>query len=172
MALPLKDDAAYLVICRGDDLFTSGMVLITPLKIEVQEDSASGRVRVNVLDTAKGGYRPEVHVKAIGSADKEFRSGETDLRGLFIADHVHGKATVIAREGESRYAFFRGETWLGAPLNAPAAPAQKAAVQQQLFDYQGNLDVKNSELQESNRKRFDQQRRQAPSKGVQTQQAF
>lgn len=45
------------------------MVLITPLKIEVQEDPASGRVRANVLDTVKGGYRPEVHVKAIGSAD-------------------------------------------------------------------------------------------------------
>lgn len=70
VALPLTDDAAYLVICRGDDLFTSGMVLITPLKIEAQEDSVSGRVCVNVLDTAKGGYRPEVHVKAIDSAAK------------------------------------------------------------------------------------------------------
>ncbi len=172
VTLPLPDEAAYLVICRGDDLFTSGMVLITPLKIEVQEDSASGRVRANVLDTVKGGYRPEVHVKAIGSADREFRSGETDLRGLFIADNVHGKATVIAREGDSRYAFFRGETWLGTPLNTPAGPAPKPAVQQRFFDYQGNLDVQNLELQESNRKRFDQQRRQAPSKGVQTQQAF
>ena len=93
VSLPLKDEAAYLVICRGDDLFTSGMVLITPLKIEVQEDSgqrtrAGQRARYRV----KGGYRPEVHVKAIGSADTEFRSGETDLRGLFIADAVHGKA--------------------------------------------------------------------------------
>ena len=120
--LALKDEAAYLVICRGDDLFTSGMVLITPLKIEVQEDTASGRVRANVLDTAKGGYRPEVHVKAIGSADSEFRSGETDLRGLFIADNLRGKSTVIAREGDSRYAFFRGNTWLGTPENAPATP--------------------------------------------------
>ncbi len=172
VALPLKDEAAYLVICRGDDLFTSGMVLITPLKIEVQEDSASGRVRANVLDTAKGGYRPEVHVKAIGSADTEFRSGETDLRGLFIADNVHGKATVIAREGESRYAFFRGETWLGAPLNAPAPPAQQPAQQGQLIDYQNNLNFENDKIQESNNGKFNLQRRQAPSKGVQTKQAF
>jgi tetratricopeptide (TPR) repeat protein len=172
VALPLKDEAAYLVICRGDDLFASGMILITPLKIEVQEDGTSGRVRANVLDTAKGGYRPEVHVKAIGSADKEFRSGETDLRGLFIADNVHGKATVIAREGESRYAFFRGETWLGTPANAPATPAQQPAVQQQLFDYQDNLNFQNNQIQESNRGRFDQQRRQAPAKGVQTKQAW
>ena len=69
------------------------------MPIEAQEDAVSGRVRANVLDTAKGEYRPEVHVKAIGSADSEFRSGETDLRGLFIADNLRGKATVIAREG-------------------------------------------------------------------------
>jgi alpha-2-macroglobulin len=168
----LKDEAAYLVICRGDDLFTSGMVLITPLKIEVQEDSVSGRVRANVLDTAKGGYRSEVHVKAIGSADQEFHSGETDLRGLFIADNVHGKATVIAREGESRYAFFRGETWLGTPPNSPAKPAQQPSLQGQQFDYQGNLDAQNGLIQEFNNSKFNQQRRQAPSKGVQTKQAF
>ena len=170
-ALPLKDEAAYLVICRGDDLFTSGMVLVTPLKIEVQEDSASGRVRANVLDTAKGGYRPEVHVKAIGSADSEFRSGETDLRGLFVADNVRGKATVIAREGESRYAFFRGETWLGAPPEAAPAPAQQPATQQQI-DYQGNLNLENAKIQDFNKSKFDEQRRQAPSKGVQMKEAF
>ena len=171
IALALKDEAAYLVICRGDDLFTSGMVLITPLKIEAQEDSASGRVRANVLDTAKGGARPEVHVKVIGSADPDFKSGETDLRGLFIADKVRGKSTVIAREGESRYAFFRGDTWLGAPLNAPAS-AGRPAVQAQLIDYQGNLNLQNVQIQEANSGRLNEQRRQAPAKGVQTKQAF
>jgi hypothetical protein len=172
VSLKLKDEAAYLVICRGDDLFVSGMVLITPLKIEVQEDSTSGRVRANVLDTAKGGYRPEVHVKTIGSADTEFRSGETDLRGLFIADNVHGKATVIAREGESRYAFFRGETWLGAPPNAPAAARTQPAVEGQQIDYQGNLNFQNGQIQQFNNDKFNLQRRQAPNKGVQTKQAF
>ena len=173
VALPLKDEAAYLVICRGDDLFTSGMVLITPLKIEVQEDSTSGRVRANVLDTAKGGYRPEVHVKAIGSADTEFRSGETDLRGLFIADNVHGKATVIAREGESRYAFFRGETWLGAPPNAPATPAQQPAAPGAADSTtKATWTSRTARFRSSTTSKFNQQRRQAPSKGVQTKQAF
>lgn len=170
--LALKDEAAYLIICRGDDLFTSGMILITPLKIEVQEDTTSGRVRANVLDTAKGGYRPEVHVKAIGSADKEFRGGETDLRGLFIADAIRGKATVIAREGESRYAFYRGESWLGAPSRARPASAPTPAMQQQSFDFRGNLDVQSGVIQESNRERFNLQRRQAPSKGVEVKKAF
>jgi len=172
VSLKLKDEAAYLVICRGDDLFTSGMILITPLKIEVQEDCASGRVRANVLDTVKGGYRPEVHVKAIGSADREFRSGETDLRGLFIADNVHGKATVIAREGESRYAFFRGETWLGMPVDAPARPMQPAAQQGQILDYQYNLNSANGTIQTLNNDSFNRQRRQAPNKGVQAKQAY
>jgi len=168
----LKDEAAYLFIGRGDDRFACGMILITPLKIEVQEDTTSGRVRANVLDTAKGGYRPEVHVKAIGSADKEFRGGETDLRGLFIADAIRGKATVIAREGESRYAFYRGESWLGAPSRARPASAPTPAMQQQSFDFRGNLDVQSGVIQESNRERFNLQRRQAPSKGVEVKKAF
>ncbi len=172
LSLKWKNEAAYLIICRGDDLFTSGMVLITPLKIEVQQDPTSGRVRANVLDTVKGGYRPEVHVKAIGSADAEFRSGETDLRGLFIADNVHGKATVIAREGESRYAFFRGDTWLGAAPNAPATKPQPAAPQGQQLDYQDNLNDQNDKIQQYNNGRFNEQRRQAPNKGVQMKQAF
>jgi len=172
LSLQWKNEAAYLIICRGDDLFTSGMVLITPLKIEVQQDTTSGRVRANVLDTVKGGYRPEVHVKAIGSADTEFRSGETDLRGLFIADNVHGKATVIAREGESRYAFFRGDTWLGSPPNTPASVPQPAGPQGQQLDYQNNLNEQNDKIQMFNNSKFNQQRRQAPNKGVQMKQAF
>ncbi len=172
--LALKDEAAYLVICRGDDLFASAMVLITPLKIEAQEDAASGRIRANVLDTAKGGYRPEVHVKAIGSADSEFRSGETDLRGIFIADNLRGKATVIAREGSSKYAFFRGTDWLGAPENAPEPPPEKPAQQdgQGKVNYQGNLLEQNQSIQFRNNETWNQQRRQAPNKGVKIEKAY
>jgi tetratricopeptide (TPR) repeat protein len=172
--LSLKDEAAYLIICRGDDLFASAMVLITPLKIEVQEDPASGRIRANVLDTAKGGYRPEVHVKAIGSADSEFRSGETDLRGIFVADNLRGKATVIAREGNSKYAFFRGTDWLGAADNAPPPPPQPAGQQggKGKVDYQDNLFKQNSTIQQLNNDNWNQQRRQAPNKGVKIEKAY
>ena len=171
--LALKDEAAYLVICRGDDLFASGMVLITPLKIEVQEESASGRIRANVLDTAKGGYRPEVHVKAIGSADSEFRSGETDLRGIFIADNLRGKATVIAREGISKYAFFRGTDWLGAAENTPIEPpSPPIEVQDSEVDYQGNLYQQNESIQQKNSDGWNNQRRQRASKGVKIEKAY
>lgn len=173
LPLNLKDEAAYLVICRGDDLFASAMVLITPLKIDVQEEGASGRVRVNVLDAVKGGYRPEVHVKAIGSGDSDFRSGQTDLRGLFIADNLHGKATVIAREGGSRYAFFRGEASLGATSQRGSPPLERGVLMPQSgVDYGSNISLQNSAIQTFNSKKFDDQRRQAPSKGVQVQKAY
>ena len=167
--LPLKEEAAYLVICRGDDLFASAMVLITPLKIEIQENTAGGRIRANVLDAVQGGYRPEVHVKAIGSADCEFRSGETDLRGIFTADNLRGKATVIAREGISRYAFFRGEQWLGAPVDAPKPAA--APSEQQSINYQGNLQGFNDAIQVGNSLKFEQNRRQQRNNGVQAEAA-
>ena len=172
LELPLKDEAAYLVICRGDDLFASAMVLITPLKIEIQEEPASGRIRANVRDAVKGGYRPEVHVKAIGSADREFRSGETDLRGIFTADNLRGKATVIAREGDSRYAFFRGNTWLGTAENAQVPAPKPVQQSDQQIDYKGNLFQKNEAIQQFNNDIYNKQRRQAPNKGVKIEKAY
>jgi len=165
--LALSKEGAYLLICRGDDLFASALVLVTPLKIEMQEDVTSGRVRANVIDAVTGAYVPEVHVKAIGSADKAFRSGETDLRGVYVADNLRGKSTVIARAGEARYAFYRGETWLGAPAQrsgtkAPAARPSDAP------DYQTNLRRRNYKVQRDNLESHEQLRR-GTNKGVQVQ---
>ena len=39
LTLPLKEEGAYLVVCRGDDLHASGLVLVTPLAVEVQEEA-------------------------------------------------------------------------------------------------------------------------------------
>ena len=158
--LALKDEGAYLVICRGDDLFASALALVTPLKIEVQEDAVSGRVRANVLHVATNQCVPEVHVKAIGSADTEFRSGETDLRGVFVGDNVRGKATVIARQGDARYAFYRGEKWLGAPKEKPRRPSAGAAAPAAAQpDYEMNLRSKNIKIQSGNVQLFDSLRR-------------
>jgi len=174
----LKDDktykdGAYLVICRGDDLFTSGLVLVTPLDIEIQEEADSGRVRVNVRDVAKNEYKEGVHVKAIGSAQKEFKSGKTDLRGLFIADDINGIATVIARENKDTYAFYRGKQWLGAPAGAGGGQQQlKYPVEpQQQADYRANIQLQNQAVQSNNFKEFDQMRR-GVQKGVQVQKAY
>jgi len=169
--LDLEDEGAYLVICRGDDLFTSGLVLITPLEIDVDEDATSGRVRVNVVD-AVGDVRPaDVHVKVVGSQNAVFESGDTDLRGIFVADGIQGTVTAIARDADARYAFYRGEAWLGAPAqsgrgrNTIDTRAKNIEV-----DYTGNLRQQQLELQRSNRANFDAYRR-AGEKGVEVQKA-
>ena len=172
-SLDLKEEGAYLVICRGDNLFASALVLITPLEIEVQEDATSGRVRANVINSDTHQYVSEVHVKAIGSADSEFRSGDTDLRGVFVADNVRGKATVIARAGDSRYAFYRGKTWLGKSENETMKqqrPPQDEITGKSKPDYYFNIHMQNDIIQRENYKKFDQMRR-GGNKGVEVQYA-
>ncbi len=109
LKLPLDDEGAYLVVCRGDDLHTSGLVLVSPLRLEVQEDAVSGRVRVTVKDATNNAFVPQVQLKVIGSGNDEFKSGESDLRGVFVADDVSGTSTVIAESGTGLYAFHRGQ---------------------------------------------------------------
>jgi tetratricopeptide (TPR) repeat protein len=128
LELPLKDEGAYLVVCRGENLHTSGLVLISPLELQVTEDSESGRVRTSVRDAIAKRYVSDVHVKVIGSSNEDFMSGETDLRGVFVADGIRGATTVIAQTDKSRFAFHRGEAQLGAsPENAAAEASQEAA---------------------------------------------
>lgn len=115
LSLPLKDEGAYLLVCRGENLYASGLVLVSPFGLEIQEEAASGRVRVTVKNTVDDRYAHKVHVKVIGSGNSEFVSGDTDLRGIFIADAIAGTSTVIAKADENRYAFFRGKTVLGSP---------------------------------------------------------
>ncbi len=171
--LPLKDEGAYLVICRGDNLFTSGMVLVTPLKLEIQETPSAGSLRVNVRDTINEGYQANVHVKAIGSRDNEFKSGDTDLRGIYVAEGLNGNATVIARQ-EGRYAFYRGKNHLGKPVAPNASPKQQQQMRQQLQqkDFLQNLNRSNNDIQDRNIKGWDSFRRQQGGKGVEVQKAY
>lgn len=132
LALPLKEEGAYLVVCRGQDLHASGLVLVTPLAVEVQEDTASGEVRTTVKDETKERYLSDVHVKVIGTRNVDFVSGQTDLRGVFVAEAIGGRSTVIAEAGNDRYAFFRGQQELGPqPSAAAATPATPAAKEPQ-----------------------------------------
>jgi tetratricopeptide (TPR) repeat protein len=127
LPLPLDKEGAYLVVCRGENLYTSGLVLVTPLTMEIQEDTVSGRVRTTVKDHLQNQYLTDVHVKVIGSRNDDFVSGESDLRGVFVADGIHGTATVIAQAEPSRYAFFRGQTHLGPEERLPAVQQEDAA---------------------------------------------
>lgn len=155
LRLPLKDEGAYLVVARGGDLYASGLVLVSPLALEVQEDAGSGRVRVNVKDATADKYVDKVQVKVIGSSNDEFKTGDTDLRGLYIADDVKGTSTIIAMNYANRYAFFRGKTALQpqpeaktpapeAPaVNAPAnpQPGNEQLLRQNLMDLNGSFQM-------------------------------
>ncbi|QDV45560.1 tol-pal system protein YbgF [Stieleria neptunia] len=112
IALPLKEQGAYLVVGRSDNLYTSGLMVVSPLALTVEEDSVSGRVRVSVKDKTKDAFVGDVHVKVIGSANDQFVSGQTDLRGLFVADGIEGTGTVIAVGQNDQYAFHRGSVFL------------------------------------------------------------
>lgn len=140
-SLPLaaKDEGAYLVVCRGDQQFASGLVLITPLELEVQSDAASGEVRVAVKDAGTGQGVFDAQVKVIGGAMRQFVTGATDRRGVFVAQGISNRPTVIAQSGEKRLAFYRSPStssdsfesvppesaaaWNAAqPLPSPSAP--------------------------------------------------
>ena len=88
--MPLTKEGAYLTMIRGENLYASGIVLVTPLEIEVLEEAAAGRIRVTVRDARSKEFLPKVQVKVVGSDAPQFVSGETDLRGVFIADGLRG----------------------------------------------------------------------------------
>ncbi len=128
--LPLKEEGAYLVVCQGESLYASGLVLVSPLALEVQEDAVSGRVRVTVKDTVADRYANNVHIKVIGSLNSQFVSGQSDLRGIFVADGISGTSTIIARSEANRYAFYRGKLPLAMPAPNAAPAAQEPATEE------------------------------------------
>ena len=179
--LKIKDEGAYLVICRGDNLYTSGLILITPLKLEIQETPNEGSVRVNVRDLMdEGNYIPEVLVKVVGTNNKLFLSGHTDLRGVFQADGVNGTATVLARGEGSKYAFYRGQKTHGTPPQPRQSASKRSSgsvkksgeskKQLQASDYLRNIEIQNKAVQDSNFKAWDTRRR-GDNRGVEVQKA-
>ena len=113
--LPLTKEGAYLVMVRGGDRYASGVVLVSPLELEVLEEADAGRVRVAVRDARTKEPAAKVQVKVIGTDTGAFLSGQTDLRGVFVAEGVRGKVTAVARRGGNEYAFYRGTAYVGAP---------------------------------------------------------
>ncbi|MDR3638832.1 MAG: hypothetical protein P4L84_33805, partial [Isosphaeraceae bacterium] len=95
------------------------------------------------------------------SQNPGFLSGETDLRGVFVAEGVRGEVTAVARKDAAEYAFYRGKTFVGQPA-APDQPAlqtpapQAPANPQDLYE---NVRLQNSTNQlrqiERLQKRFD-----------------
>jgi hypothetical protein len=121
---------------------------------------------------------PKVQVKVIGSGNGSFFSGETDLRGVFVAEGVQGQVTAVARKGSNQYAFHRGTIPVGAPPaapNAPAAPGQGQQGQSQQpgkpSDLRENVRGQNSFNQERQLQRLEQ-RYKAQDTGVKAKEAY
>jgi tetratricopeptide (TPR) repeat protein len=135
--LPMTKEGAYLVMIRGENLHASGIVLVSPLEIEVTEEdlqvaigpgatkASPGVVRVTIRDCRTKDFLPKVEVKVIGSADPQFLTGQTDLRGVFVAEGWNGVITVLARRDSSQYAFYRGTRSVAGngTFGGPTAPA-------------------------------------------------
>jgi alpha-2-macroglobulin len=138
--LPLTKEGAYLVMARGENLYASGIVLVTPLEVEVLEEADAGRVRVVVRDARTKDLVPKVLVKVIGSNNPTFFSGQTDLRGVFVAEGVNGQVTAVARKEAGQYAFYRGKSQVGTPANTPAAATTPMGRAVQKLDESQSLD--------------------------------
>ena len=82
-----------------------------------------GRVRVTVRDAATKDFVPKVQVKVIGSDNPTFLSGETDLRGVFVAEGVRGQVDGRRPQGHAPVRLLpRHDRARRPPPSAPAAP--------------------------------------------------
>ena len=157
LALDLKEPGAYLVVLRGGDLLTTGMVLRSDLKVDVQEDLDAGRIRVNVKRNAD--FVGAAHVKVIGTGNQDFQSGDTDLRGIFVAGDLVGRATVIVKK-DDQYAFYRG-TGIHQPARyrPPSPPQGRQNQQREQLDKKlkgGDFDALDNNFQYNARNRAQQ----------------
>ena len=180
----MKEEGASLAIVRGDNLFASGLVLISPLKLDVRENR-EGSVRATVTDAASGKALADAEVKALGSRSKDVLSGSTDPRGVFEVAGIRGTSTVIVKQGDNRYAFHRGTTELGEyeppqlpqsvggqaqpdPFAAsPTTPASPKSQRKMLDkgEYLKNIDESNQAVQKLQIQNWESKRR-SNSKGV------
>ncbi len=125
--LPVKKEGAYLVMVRGDDKYASGILLVSPLELQVLEEPDAGRVRVTVRDAKTKAFVPKVQVKVIGSNNPTFFSGETDLACGSVRRRggERARSQPWPRKGGNEYAFHRGTTFVGHPPTQPNAEAAK-----------------------------------------------
>lgn len=151
--LQLVEPGAYLVVVRGGDQLATGMVLRSDLRLEVQEQLDVGRIRVNCRQG--DAVVADAVVRVGGSGENRFRSGASDLRGVFVGDDLVGASTVVVKKGE-QYAFHRGTgvhqpdrmpapqpTQKGAPANKQRSQAGKEAQSFDAFDNNLNLNTGN-----------------------------
>jgi uncharacterized protein YfaS (alpha-2-macroglobulin family)/TolA-binding protein len=186
--LPLKDEGAYLVICRGDSQMTSGLVLLTTLEMEAHEDAQNGSVRVQLRDTVRNAYVADAAIAAYDSSGvAQPQKGRTDPRGAFNSSGIHGQAVVVAKLGDARYAVLRSSGNLmpvqftalsPLPVTSPSPSGManreiaRRAVKPEgkdayLFNVRGKLNLNNSDNQAAWSEKLKNE-----GKGVKAEKAF
>ncbi len=154
VVLPLEKPGAYLLVAQSSDQVASGLVLRSGLDLKVSEDPATGGVSVYVME--KGKPVSGAYVKIVGDGDRRFRSGETDLRGVYSTEGVRGRATVLVKAGEE-YAFHRGErVLLPSRVRYKAAPRQTLRTKADRTRMLESANKANAILQREARKQLDQ----------------
>ncbi|MBI4862713.1 MAG: tetratricopeptide repeat protein [Candidatus Riflebacteria bacterium] len=78
LALPFKAEGAYLVVLRGAEASTAGLVLVSDLSLAVGENQDTGRVRVQVQREPAATPVFGASVRVVGSASTGISSGRTD----------------------------------------------------------------------------------------------
>ena len=68
-------EGAYLVMLRGDDRFASGLVVLTPMELEVTPSPETGRMRIAVRNARTRRGVPGAQVKVIGSRTPAVQAG-------------------------------------------------------------------------------------------------
>ncbi len=135
---------------RGDNLYASGIVLVTPLEMEVLEDAGQRPGSDHRSRRPHQGVSPQGSGQGHRQRHATFISGETDLRGVFVAEGLQGTVTAVARNGKSQYAFYRGTNFLGKRTETGAnnlrgaAPAQGKAPAPQEQSLDANLKMQNT----------------------------
>ena len=108
---PLKQ-GRYLVVCRGEEIYSSGLVLISPLEIETHFDAATNLVQVFVKDTSVGKYVSDAQVRLLQGGNGQAQTltvGATDLRGVFAGPLPTTNATIVVRSAAGGYGFVTHE---------------------------------------------------------------
>ncbi len=100
--LPLANEGAYLTMIRGDNLYASGIVLVTPMEMEVLEEVAAGRVRITVRDARSKEFLPKVQVKVIGTAMHPVHFGRDRPAGRFRRRGTAGRGHRRRPQGDHR----------------------------------------------------------------------
>ena len=137
--LPLSKEGAYLAMVRGDNLYASGIVLVTPLELEVLEEPGAGRVRITVRDARSKEFVPKVQVKVIGSDTGSVRFRRDGPEGRVCRGGLRGLVTAVARKAVRSMRFIAARRLWASPLCQRPPPGGNHQRQRQWLGHESGV---------------------------------